>query len=536
METTQIVSENHSGDKEESDYDTDTDTTDTSTIQLPSQFRYNFKEMLQQQQQYEDDDGMDHVVLSEPTSATTTTTLPIRYVLPNQQSILNYEQFLSSLLHNSNDRNKSESSGCYDDLKHVDDHYIDYGYCGGVVMDRTVEKGHDDDDDDDDIVDSGTRVEDVGIDCNGMTVVYYNQDQIQHCPNHPSPLMVQQNKHIPGKGGFCWDAAFILSEYMIHQITIQQPQELDHETSFPSISTPAIPNSDPINTPDNTVRMLELGCGTGICGMYIAKHLSLLHHSNYCDSHSLRQRQPQKNYQIIITDMDGPIQSLIQDNLRKNFHYYTKDEMEQFSEYFAKHQYPPVFENDAEGSKEKQPHHATTGTATISYNDNSHPTTLITAMVLDWDDYYHATTTAATTTTTETTTYDVVFGSDIVASIYDPIKLAYTIYYLCHAQSVVYISYKERLSTIHALFQTTLTQLFECVRIFNTCTGTKIFDTMDSCSGTTTNTSASEKDRDQQWHHFTSRNGNPNVYIIVASHRKLHAPLHPIDDEGDSNS
>ena len=118
------------------------------------------------------------------------------------------------------------------------------------------------------------------------------------------------------------------------------------------------------------------------------------------------------------------------------------------------------------------------------------------------------------------------FGSDIVASIYDPIQLAYTIFYLCHAQSVVYLSYKERLSRIHAIFQTAMTEMFQHVRIFNTCTGTTVFDTniIHSDPAVTAVDNSNDDEND-----FISRNGNPNVYIIIASHPKPKSTWRTVD-------
>jgi Lysine methyltransferase len=61
------------------------------------------------------------------------------------------------------------------------------------------------------------------------------------------------------------------------------------------------------------------------------------------------------------------------------------------------------------------------------------------------------------------TEYDVVIGADVVASLYDPIALADTMHALCCDQSVVYVSYKERLTDPHIQFQDRLECLFENV-------------------------------------------------------------------------
>lgn len=63
--------------------------------------------------------------------------------------------------------------------------------------------------------------------------------------------------------------------------------------------------------------------------------------------------------------------------------------------------------------------------------------------------------------------YDVVLGADVVASLYDPIALADTMHALCHDRSVVYVSYKRRLTDPHVRFENRLQCLFErveCIR------------------------------------------------------------------------
>lgn len=57
-----------------------------------------------------------------------------------------------------------------------------------------------------------------------------------------TPLLIEQDKRL-GKGGLCWDAAFILGEYLI---------EILEQTVSP-------------------ISIIELGCGTGICGLMVAK-------------------------------------------------------------------------------------------------------------------------------------------------------------------------------------------------------------------------------------------------------------------------
>lgn len=82
--------------------------------------------------------------------------------------------------------------------------------------------------------------------------------------------------------------------------------------------------------------------------------------------------------------------------------------------------------------------------------------------------------------------YDVVLGADVVASLYDPIALADTMHALCHNRSVVYVSYKRRLTDPHVKFENRLECLFEKV----------------------------ERIRP------TSRNNNPHIWILKAYGKK----------------
>lgn len=62
-------------------------------------------------------------------------------------------------------------------------------------------------------------------------------------------------------------------------------------------------------------------------------------------------------------------------------------------------------------------------------------------------------------------TFDIIAGADVVASIYNPIALARTVHGLAHTKSTVYISFKERLTSIHREFEQQLSDLFEDVQI-----------------------------------------------------------------------
>lgn len=62
-------------------------------------------------------------------------------------------------------------------------------------------------------------------------------------------------------------------------------------------------------------------------------------------------------------------------------------------------------------------------------------------------------------------TFDVIIGADVVTTLYDPIALADTIYNLSHAGTKVYISFKERLSSIHDTFHNAIRKRFAGMEI-----------------------------------------------------------------------
>jgi Lysine methyltransferase len=228
----------------------------------------------------------------------------------------------------------------YDDLKHADVPYIDYGPC-------------------------------LSTKC---------------------PLVIEQDKTL-GKGGLCWDAAFILGEFLLARL---------EEAHTPLTTT-------------TTTTMLELGCGTGICGLYIAK--------------AWLQQHPPATLQMILTDQAGPMQSLIQRNLQRNMFRHDWDAV---VDTYVTQEYPHW---DPRMEPEVPPH-------------------TVAASVLDWD-----------ATDLPYGTYDILFGSDVVASLYDPLSLARTIQRLCHERSIVYISGKERLRCMHEQFHAQMQQFFGTVDI-----------------------------------------------------------------------
>jgi protein N-lysine methyltransferase METTL21A len=199
-------------------------------------------------------------------------------------------------------------------------------------------------------------------------------------------LVVEQDKAL-GKGGLCWDAAFILAEH----VSSTEEELLQGK------------------------RVLELGAGTGLCGLLVASLVQC--HVDITDLPALLPLM-QRNQQL---NFGGNRSSLLTD-----------------------HTPAPL------------------GTAAAS--------------ILTW----------GSPAEYPSDPYDVILGADVVASLYDPIALAETMWDLSHAQSVVYISYKGRLTEPHEKFEERFRQLFDTV------------------------------ERLKPW----SRNNNPHVWVLKATERR----------------
>ena len=225
---------------------------------------------------------------------------------------------------------------CYDDLKHVDYKLIDYG-CYPISE--------------------------------------------EDCTNH---LVVEQDKGL-GTGGLCWDAAFILGEYM----EFHRKEWLENDR--PSL------------------RLLELGCGTGLAGMMVAKAPSNQH--------------ARDNVHISLTDLPN-LMPLLGRNLDRNF--------------------VPLAGATADESSSKSGRYCTASSSTSS-------NMTICAHVLDWAEIVSAT----------PDTYNVIIGADIVASLYDPVALARAIHCVAGKDTLIYISFKESLSSIHCTFEGEMERLFD---------------------------------------------------------------------------
>jgi SAM-dependent methyltransferase len=216
----------------------------------------------------------------------------------------------------------------YDDLKHVDCRFIDYGKIG------------------------------------------------------PGRLIVEQDKSL-GKGGWCWDAAFVLGEYMI-QNAPDWLSDTDDQSKWTSTS------------------VLELGTGTGLSGALVAKAVQGVH--------------------VSLTDLPS-LMPLLQRNLARNFG----------SESIL----TQTGDQKLTGADVADDDDGILSEYSVSDYDPKQSHSSVSAFPLAWgcSDYStHG-------------TFDVVMGADVVASLYDPVALLAKIIWSVapHSRSiVVYVSFKER--------------------------------------------------------------------------------------------
>jgi hypothetical protein len=222
---------------------------------------------------------------------------------------------------------------------------------------------------------------------NGDRILRYNSylshqryyDDLKHVDcdyiDYGSGVAVQQQKSL-GKGGLCWDAAFILAEHLIE--------------------TGAIPTAE---SSSETTTIVELGAGTGICGLLLAKYVAC---------------------HVEITDLPS-LMHLMERNVTLNFG--------------AQSTIDDLLSSDDQ-------HILYGGEPSIA------PGTCE-ARVLEWGPQ------PATQTK-----YSIILGADVVASLYDPVALAETIHGLSLPETQVYISYKGRLDGPHERFEKRIEELY----------------------------------------------------------------------------
>jgi hypothetical protein len=262
-------------------------------------------------------------------------------VLPCGAKVLSYDSYLRHQRY-------------YDDLKHVDCRFMDYGTIG------------------------------------------------------PGRLILEQDKSL-GKGGWCWDAAFVLGEFMIQNASDWKINGDDDDQSK--------------STSTSGTSVLELGTGTGLCGALVAKAVQGVH--------------------VSLTDLPA-LMPFLQRNVARNF----------VPESILTQSGDPIGPN-ADDNDDGILSDYTSGAGGEYDDDSKRSYSSVSAFPLSWGESDYST----------LGTFDVVMGADVVASLYDPVALAQTIWSLAHSRTTVYVSFKERLSSVHRIFEEELQSLFEHMEI-----------------------------------------------------------------------
>lgn len=209
------------------------------------------------------------------------------------------------------------------------------------------------------------------------------------------------------------------------------------------------------NHPSRTTHVVDLGSGTGLCGLMLAKAVAdcCVRVSDLPKLLPLMKRNVTRNFDpshiLLVHDSSVPSRGASEaaDNDIDSDHDAEAMESLLF----------PLKEG-SEGDVDPKKSRGS-----------------VLASVLEWGETYTQ------------QQYDVVLGADVVASLYDPIALTHTIHNLCHASSVVFVSYKGRLEEPHVRFEAAMQDLFHELK--------RIRPTM-------------------------SRNKNPNVFILKATGKK----------------
>jgi len=216
-------------------------------------------------------------------------------------------------------------------------------------------------------------------------------------------LIVEQRKKL-GKGGVCWDAAFILGEHVI-----AHEEEWNTESNSAGDVVGDGDGNAAASTSTSPPRIVELGAGTGLTGLMIAKATES---------------------DVVITDLPE-LEGLMEDNVRRNFggERCPQDDV-------------VVGDSDESSS-----------VTLLTAHDRSAARGTVSSRVLRWgveEDYLGA-------------PYDVIVGADIVASLYDPQALARALHALSGPDTRIYISGKARLDRPHEEFDAEMERLFERV-------------------------------------------------------------------------
>ena len=261
----------------------------------------------------------------------------VRTLPETNETVLDYDSYLSHQRY-------------YDDLKHVDHDYIDY-----TLHDHASSSSSS----------SSSNGGGGGV------------PRRHH-------LVVEQRKRL-GKGGLCWDAAFVLGEHVASDAAGWRNDDDDDK---------------------RPARILELGAGTGLCGLMVASMVP--------------------DCTVELTDLPE-LQDLLRSNVERNF-------------------------GTSSSRDEAADASATTTTTTGGGGGGGRS---VSCRVLRW----------GVESDLAGAPYDVVIGADVVTSLYDPVALARTFHALSGPGTRVYVSGKTRLAGPHDAFGGEMARLFGSVRV-----------------------------------------------------------------------
>jgi hypothetical protein len=209
---------------------------------------------------------------------------------------------------------------------------------------------------------------------------------------------VEQRKRL-GKGGLCWDAAFVLGEHVARDAAGWRNDDGDDD------KRPA--------------RILELGAGTGLCGLMVASMVP--------------------DCTVELTDLPE-LQDLLRSNVERNFGTSSSSS------------------SSSSSSRNAAADASTTTTTTTEGGGGGGGGgggRSVTCRVLRW----------GVESDLAGAPYDVVIGADVVTSLYDPVALARTFHALSGPGTRVYVSGKARLAGPHDAFGGEMARLFGSVRV-----------------------------------------------------------------------
>jgi predicted nicotinamide N-methyase len=279
-----------------------------------------------------------------------------------------------------------------------------------------------------------------------------------------SRLVIEQQRSL-GKGGLVWDAGVILADHLI----ATQPQWTMAQ-KYTNSDTTIYYRDD-----DKLLKIVDLGAGTGISGLMIAKAIPQTHvyitdlpdmmnliesnvkrnfpmdsiHTKFCSSTSTSSTSAMTDQGLITLNREDTAREVPQLTLKQSSIPLSESDLKCMYQCDDDHN-----TNDEEGHSDME----------VSKQCNGR----VSAKVLRWgmkEDYTHG-------------PFDIIIAGDVVTSLYDPSALAQTIHDLAHKNSIVYICSKHRLDEYHVTFDDAMNTLFGCVTISKPITRLRNIDNM----------------------------------------------------------